>query len=382
MSSQGIHWAAGGFEAARHLGLQADDARCQGMHGHSFRVEVQSAVAPALPVPHQALQQRLHRVLSPLNYRLLNEVLTQPTDQQVLQWIVTQMNLQGLTHYKLWAGPEHGAIRDWAGKFHYWMRDRFEAAHRLPHVPEGHKCGRMHGHGFEVLLQIEAGDGARIQALHSRWHALRQSLHQHCLNHIAGLEIPTSEMISRWIWLELKTQVPDLSAVTVFETASCGAVFNGTEHGIWKDRSFDSAILLETDLYSDAASGAEEELAPQGMLARPQDKGGIDGRTMPDLRIYGHTYVLRLGLAAPLDTLLGWTVDFGDVKALFAPIFSRLDHHPLHEVLPVCSHSELTCWIYEQARLQLPALRRVSLWDTPDTAYTLEQGAHVFAVTG
>ncbi|MGQ7096937.1 6-carboxytetrahydropterin synthase, partial [Escherichia sp. SP-MK] len=25
-----------------------------------------------------------------------------------------------------------------------------EAAHRLPHVPEGHKCGRLHGHSFMV----------------------------------------------------------------------------------------------------------------------------------------------------------------------------------------------------------------------------------------
>ncbi|EEW8595914.1 6-carboxytetrahydropterin synthase, partial [Escherichia coli] len=24
----------------------------------------------------------------------------------------------------------------------------FEAAHRLPHVPQGHKCGRLHGHSF------------------------------------------------------------------------------------------------------------------------------------------------------------------------------------------------------------------------------------------
>ncbi len=30
----------------------------------------------------------------------------------------------------------------------------FEAAHRLPHVPEGHKCGRLHGHSFMVRLEI------------------------------------------------------------------------------------------------------------------------------------------------------------------------------------------------------------------------------------
>jgi 6-pyruvoyltetrahydropterin/6-carboxytetrahydropterin synthase len=27
---------------------------------------------------------------------------------------------------------------------------RFEAAHRLPRVPEGHKCARVHGHSYKV----------------------------------------------------------------------------------------------------------------------------------------------------------------------------------------------------------------------------------------
>lgn len=30
----------------------------------------------------------------------------------------------------------------------------FEAAHRLPNVPEGHKCSRLHGHSFMVRLEI------------------------------------------------------------------------------------------------------------------------------------------------------------------------------------------------------------------------------------
>ena len=29
-----------------------------------------------------------------------------------------------------------------------------EAAHRLPHVPDGHKCGRIHGHSFTIELHL------------------------------------------------------------------------------------------------------------------------------------------------------------------------------------------------------------------------------------
>ena len=33
-------------------------------------------------------------------------------------------------------------------------RYRFESAHLLPHVPEGHKCRRLHGHSFEVEVEV------------------------------------------------------------------------------------------------------------------------------------------------------------------------------------------------------------------------------------
>ena len=32
-----------------------------------------------------------------------------------------------------------------------------EAAHRLPNVPAGHKCARLHGHSFKVEIHV-AGD--------------------------------------------------------------------------------------------------------------------------------------------------------------------------------------------------------------------------------
>src|SRR5689334_12330168 len=30
----------------------------------------------------------------------------------------------------------------------------FEAAHRLPFVADGHKCGRMHGHSYSVTVAV------------------------------------------------------------------------------------------------------------------------------------------------------------------------------------------------------------------------------------
>src|SRR5688500_19899743 len=35
-----------------------------------------------------------------------------------------------------------------------------EAAHRLPNVPDGHKCARLHGHSFRVEIHLKGEIGA------------------------------------------------------------------------------------------------------------------------------------------------------------------------------------------------------------------------------
>ncbi|MFW2389327.1 MAG: 6-pyruvoyl trahydropterin synthase family protein, partial [Polyangiales bacterium] len=35
-----------------------------------------------------------------------------------------------------------------------WREFRFEAAHLLPNVPEGHKCKRLHGHSYRVRVYV------------------------------------------------------------------------------------------------------------------------------------------------------------------------------------------------------------------------------------
>ena len=75
---------------------------------------------------------------------------------------------------------------------------------------------------------------------------------------------------------------------------------------------------------------------------------------------------MRLHLSAPLDQVMGWTIDFGDVKEIFNPIFKALDHQPLHEIadLADCDTATIADWILGKARAQLPQLDRVDLYET------------------
>lgn len=106
-----------------------------------------------------------------------------------------------------------------------------EAAHRLPHVPEGHKCARLHGHSFRIELHVagepdpQTGwvmDYAQIKAA---FQPLYEQLDHHYLNEIEGLDNPTSEHLARWIFERLVPTLPALSRVVVHETCTAGAVY-------------------------------------------------------------------------------------------------------------------------------------------------------------
>lgn len=97
----------------------------------------------------------------------------------------------------------------------------FEAAHHLPHVPKGHKCGRLHGHSFMVRLEItgevdpHTGWIMDFAELKAAFKPTYDRLDHYYLNDIPGLENPTSEVLAKWIWDQMKPLVPLLSAVMV-----------------------------------------------------------------------------------------------------------------------------------------------------------------------
>lgn len=109
----------------------------------------------------------------------------------------------------------------------------FEAAHRLPNVPEGHKCARLHGHSFKIELICEGAidpatgwlfDFANFKAA---FEPLHDQLDHRYLNDIEGLENPTAENLARWIWARAKSSLPLLVQVNVAETCHSRCEYRG-----------------------------------------------------------------------------------------------------------------------------------------------------------
>jgi len=108
-----------------------------------------------------------------------------------------------------------------------------EAAHRLPNLPEDHKCSRLHGHSFRIEVHVSGevdemtGWVIDFADISSAFKPLFDILDHHYLNDVEGLENPTSENLAKWIWDKLKADLPLLSAVVVQETCTAGCIYKG-----------------------------------------------------------------------------------------------------------------------------------------------------------
>lgn len=109
----------------------------------------------------------------------------------------------------------------------------FEAAHRLPNVPSGHKCARLHGHSYRIRLSVsgsvgnESGWVMDFGDIKTAFKPIYDQLDHYYLNDIDGLENPTAENIARWIWARLKPVLPALSEIEIYETCTSGCRYRG-----------------------------------------------------------------------------------------------------------------------------------------------------------
>jgi 6-pyruvoyltetrahydropterin/6-carboxytetrahydropterin synthase len=107
----------------------------------------------------------------------------------------------------------------------------FEAAHHLPHVPETHRCRRLHGHSYRVELtlagEVDPHTGFVVDFfdVEAVFAPVLARLDHHLLNEIEGLENPTAENIALWIFRNVEKDLAQIRAVKVFETPMCWAEF-------------------------------------------------------------------------------------------------------------------------------------------------------------
>jgi len=104
---------------------------------------------------------------------------------------------------------------------------RFESAHFLPLVPDGHKCKNMHGHNYRVDIVIEGyldtqGFVTDFADLDKKVAPLIAQLDHKLLNEVEGLQNPTAEHIAMWFFGRIACK-----QVKVFENSECWAQIGG-----------------------------------------------------------------------------------------------------------------------------------------------------------
>lgn len=99
----------------------------------------------------------------------------------------------------------------------------FAASHVLDGLPEGHKCGRLHGHNYRVEVELSAPvlddvgmvrDYAELTPLLD--HIRERFDHRHLNDALLGN--PTAENLARVIFEWALDDFPEVSAVRVHET--------------------------------------------------------------------------------------------------------------------------------------------------------------------
>ncbi len=54
-----------------------------------------------------------------------------------------------------------------------------------------------------------------------------EELDHRCLNEVPGLENPTAERITKWLWERLKPRLTGMVKIELHETKKCGCVYEG-----------------------------------------------------------------------------------------------------------------------------------------------------------
>ena len=109
----------------------------------------------------------------------------------------------------------------------------FDSAHFLRHVPDGHKCKTMHGHTYKLRVVLKGEPHPHLgwimdfKDLQDCVCPVIEQLDHKLINDVQGLENPTAENITIWIWQQIKPMLPQLNRIELYETPTTGVIYSG-----------------------------------------------------------------------------------------------------------------------------------------------------------
>lgn len=107
----------------------------------------------------------------------------------------------------------------------------FSASHILTGLPEGHPCGRMHGHNYIVEIVLAADDLNEVGFVrdYGELKVFKEFIdneidHRHLNDVIPGQ--PSAELIAKFLYEFARARWPEVVAVRVSETPKTWATYS------------------------------------------------------------------------------------------------------------------------------------------------------------
>ena len=110
---------------------------------------------------------------------------------------------------------------------------RFESARKLPEVPKEHPCSNLYGLAFKLEIHIEGdinpktGFVVDFSEIENSFEPIKKKIDHNYLNDIGGLENPTTEILVKWIWENLKPKVANLVKLILWENEVSRVEYSG-----------------------------------------------------------------------------------------------------------------------------------------------------------
>jgi len=223
------------FEAA-HRNLSAPaGAMAARLHGHSYIATVDVAG----PVDENAgwlidfadFKSACAPIIAQLDHRMLNDVegMRDTSREDIQRWLVERLaiavpgfagctvDVEGDVAFAPLVGHIGTAVEP-----RERMEFGFAAAHFLPQLPADHRCRRLHGHSFRVVI-----DTRDSQSTVARLSELYEQLDHQLLNDVPGLENPTAEHLARWLWKSLDARRAPIEKLMIRETCTTTCIYRG-----------------------------------------------------------------------------------------------------------------------------------------------------------